>query len=180
VRAHDTPTGSSLGTTPSARRRRDRAGEDAGERGEGISTSRMSGIVQVNKMMTETTRDQGIREARRKAGITIERLALMSEIDKGYLSQIERGKKTPRSTTLRRIWLALDSAAGETKSRRKPDAGEEPREAVAWCLRLADALLSEKTLSEHERLWKRVEGAMRTVLEQRRRGDLPPTKLDQS
>ncbi len=48
-----------------------------------------------------------ISEHRRARGMTSERLAYENDISKGYLSEIENGKKLPSLTTLNKIAKAL-------------------------------------------------------------------------
>src|SRR5882757_10897503 len=48
-----------------------------------------------------------IRTIRRRKGVTLEKLAEMCSLDRGYLSRIERGQKTPSVATLLNIGEAL-------------------------------------------------------------------------
>lgn len=51
-----------------------------------------------------------LREQRLSAGLSQEALALESEVDRTFVSQIERGIRQPTLTTLWRLARALDSA----------------------------------------------------------------------
>src|ERR1700691_1220500 len=48
-----------------------------------------------------------IKSLRRKKGITLERLASETGLDRGYLSRIERGQKTPSIAALLKIAAAM-------------------------------------------------------------------------
>jgi transcriptional regulator with XRE-family HTH domain len=49
-----------------------------------------------------------IKSIRRKKGITLERLASETALDRGYLSRVERGHKTPSIAALLKIAAAMD------------------------------------------------------------------------
>ncbi|GLK54554.1 transcriptional regulator with XRE-family HTH domain [Methylopila capsulata] len=49
-----------------------------------------------------------LRALRQERGLTLDRLAGMSELTRGYLSLVERGLKTPSITALLRVARALD------------------------------------------------------------------------
>lgn len=50
----------------------------------------------------------GIRAWRKKAGLTMNQLAEMADIDGGFLATIETGKKAPSVVTLTKLAAALD------------------------------------------------------------------------
>jgi len=50
---------------------------------------------------------QRLRRIRNRGGITLEELAKMADLTKGYLSKIETGKKVPPIATLARISNAI-------------------------------------------------------------------------
>ena len=56
---------------------------------------------------------QRIKELRKKQGITMEKLAYESGISKGGLSELERGMKEPRISTLVKIVENLDVSLSE-------------------------------------------------------------------
>jgi transcriptional regulator with XRE-family HTH domain len=49
-----------------------------------------------------------IREFRNKRGISQERLALISGVDRGYMGGVERGERNPSFTNILRITTALE------------------------------------------------------------------------
>jgi transcriptional regulator with XRE-family HTH domain len=59
--------------------------------------------------MTDLARQLGkrISQARRQRGMTSERLAYENDLSKGYLSDIENGKRLPSLKTLEKIAKAL-------------------------------------------------------------------------
>lgn len=61
--------------------------------------------------LTELRQNIGreIREARRLAGISQEDLALMADIDRSYVSQLERGIANPSLLILHRLAKVLNS-----------------------------------------------------------------------
>ncbi len=55
----------------------------------------------------------GIRAWRKKAGLTMNQLAELAEIDGGFLATIETGKKAPSVVTLAKLAKALNIAPGD-------------------------------------------------------------------
>ena len=55
----------------------------------------------------------GIRAARRRAGMTLATLAARIDLDKGYLSRLERGEKNPSIGALLKIAEALEVQIGQ-------------------------------------------------------------------
>ena len=58
-----------------------------------------------------------LRKARIEAGLTQETLAFEAELDRTYISQLERDKKSPTLDVLFRICDALDIGASELIAR---------------------------------------------------------------
>jgi transcriptional regulator with XRE-family HTH domain len=54
-----------------------------------------------------------IREARKSAGLSQEELALEAEVDRTYISQVERGKRNITIVVLHRLALAMRTTASE-------------------------------------------------------------------
>ncbi|WP_165191770.1 helix-turn-helix domain-containing protein [Caulobacter soli] len=54
----------------------------------------------------------GIRSIRRRRGLTVAALAASAQLNKGYLSRIERGEKSPSTSVLLRIARALGVQVG--------------------------------------------------------------------
>jgi transcriptional regulator with XRE-family HTH domain len=54
----------------------------------------------------------GIRSIRQRQGLTVASLAARAELNKGYLSRVERGEKAPSIAALLRIAEALDVGVG--------------------------------------------------------------------
>lgn len=54
-----------------------------------------------------------IYSARRRRGLTLAQLASATDLDKGYLSRVERGQKSPSISTLLKIAEALDVQVGQ-------------------------------------------------------------------
>lgn len=50
-----------------------------------------------------------LRKAREAAGLTQEQLALEAQVDRSYISQLERGKKSPTVDMLFRLCATLDA-----------------------------------------------------------------------
>lgn len=55
----------------------------------------------------------GIRAWRKKAGLTMNRLAELADIDGGFLATIETGKKAPSVVTLAKLAKALEIRLGD-------------------------------------------------------------------
>lgn len=55
----------------------------------------------------------GIRAWRKKAGLTMNRLAELADIDGGFLATIETGKKAPSVVTLAKLAKALEVRLGD-------------------------------------------------------------------
>jgi transcriptional regulator with XRE-family HTH domain len=58
-----------------------------------------------------------LRRAREEAGLTQERLALRAEVDRTYISQLERDKKSPTLDMLFRLCDAIGIRASELIAR---------------------------------------------------------------
>lgn len=71
---------------------------------------------------------KGIRESRKKLGLTAERLAEASNIESGFLRHIEAGRKTPSLAALARIMKALEIGP-EQLFRAAKGKGGAPRDA---------------------------------------------------
>src|SRR5690606_38958635 len=69
-----------------------------------------------------------LRECRLAQGLTLEKLAVKSGFDKGYLSRIENGKKVPPIATLSRLASALDTDISSFLSPSRPTV---PRKSVS-------------------------------------------------
>lgn len=54
-----------------------------------------------------------LRHIRQEKGLTVEALADAAELDKGYLSRLERGAKQPSVSTVLRLSAALDVPVGQ-------------------------------------------------------------------
>ena len=67
-----------------------------------------------------------LKSAREAAGLTQEQLGFRAEVDRTYISQLERDLKSPTLTTLFRLCDAMGVSAGELVTRvelqRKPGA----------------------------------------------------------
>jgi transcriptional regulator with XRE-family HTH domain len=65
-----------------------------------------------------------LRKAREAAGLTQEQLALKARVDRSYLSELERDRKSPTVKLLLRLCVTLDASASrmianvERRSRR--------------------------------------------------------------
>lgn len=58
-----------------------------------------------------------LRKARLKAGMTQEELSFAAEVDRSYISQLERGLKSPTVDTLLRLCRALGASASRIIAR---------------------------------------------------------------
>lgn len=56
---------------------------------------------------------EAIRSARKKRGISQEKLALISEIDRGYVGRIERGENNAAILTIQKVCKALNISISE-------------------------------------------------------------------
>lgn len=63
-----------------------------------------------------------LREAREKAGLSQEKLALDADIDRGYISQLENNKKSPTVDMLFRICDAIGVRASKLIAKVEEDA----------------------------------------------------------
>ena len=57
--------------------------------------------------------ESALRRARQKAGLFIDELSMMTGIDPGYLSKVERGKGCPSLRTVQKLALALGKTVDE-------------------------------------------------------------------
>lgn len=53
-----------------------------------------------------------LHEMRRSAGLTLDQLATLSGSDKGYISRVERGERTPSTYWLHHVSRVLADAVG--------------------------------------------------------------------
>jgi transcriptional regulator with XRE-family HTH domain len=58
-----------------------------------------------------------LRKARKAAGLSQEQLSFRAEVDRTYISDLERGKKSPTIETLYRLCEALGVSASELIAR---------------------------------------------------------------
>ena len=65
-----------------------------------------------------------LRESRQAAGLTQEALAELSDLDRSYISEIERCLKVPSLTTLWRLARALNLPLHEMMARVEAELGE--------------------------------------------------------
>ena len=74
-----------------------------------------------------------LRRARRRAGLTQEQLALMTEMHRTEISYLERAKRTPRIDTLVKLVCALECSSDELIEGMgwKPNLGDYGRWVVA-------------------------------------------------
>ena len=54
-----------------------------------------------------------LKSAREQAGLTQEALALAAEVDRSYISQLERGLKSPTGSMLFRLCQAMNASPAE-------------------------------------------------------------------
>lgn len=80
-----------------------------------LESPKVVGVVEVE--------DEGIRERRERLGLTLRALADRAGVDRGRLSDIEKGA-TPRPSTLAQIRRALDEFEDETSGPYDHDAEE--------------------------------------------------------
>lgn len=72
---------------------------------------------------------RALRELRRRAGLTQKELAVRSQADDTYISQVEGGRRDIRWSTIMRLLAALDvtvvdlAAAIESERHQRPDEG---------------------------------------------------------
>lgn len=66
---------------------------------------------------------KALRESRQAAGLTQEALAELSDLDRSYISEIERCLKVPSLTTLWRLARALDLPLHELMARVEAELG---------------------------------------------------------
>lgn len=64
-----------------------------------------------------------LRESRQAAGLTQEALAELSDLDRSYISEIERCLKVPSLTTVWRLAQALNLPLGELMTRVEVELG---------------------------------------------------------
>lgn len=68
-----------------------------------------------------------LRAAREKAGLTQEQLAFQAEVDRSYVSQLERGLKSPTVQMLFRLCKALRTSPADIITQLERAINQTPR-----------------------------------------------------